>query len=90
MGKLPIIVDLAVKRDPDGLVFVGQGLSTSLQVDDAETPMTQTNRAVTMQAGPVRSPVGQRVAHAGNPVGLDRAVTLAVGNSADPAHAGRH
>src|SRR5712692_8886603 len=86
LGELAIVVDLAVERDPNGLVFVCERLGAPLNVDDAEAPMAETDAAVAVQARAIWSPVSEGVAHANHPVGIDRAVSLTVGNSADAAH----
>jgi hypothetical protein len=39
LTQVQIVVNLPVERDPNGLVFVGERLPASFQVDDAETAM---------------------------------------------------
>src|ERR1019366_7074829 len=42
-SQLCMVINLTVEYDPDVLIFVGQRLMTTLDVDDAETPHGQAN-----------------------------------------------
>jgi hypothetical protein len=44
--ELPKIEDLAVVNDPKGLIFVGDRLSTALDVHDAQARIAQTRLTV--------------------------------------------
>ena len=62
-AKFPEIVDLAVENRPDALLLIGDGLLAPFQVDDAEAPMPQPDRAVEQEPVLVGTPMGHLGVH---------------------------
>src|SRR5438105_187915 len=71
--QLAVIVDLAIKNDPDRLVLVGDGLMAAFDVDDRESTTSKGYRTINVKAFIVRSTMSDRVAHALEKVFRDRA-----------------
>src|SRR5215510_1304225 len=61
--QLLIVVDAAVKGHPDAAVFVGERLPSAFGVDDRQTPMPKSNRAVTIHTFTVWTPMRKDSRH---------------------------
>src|SRR5436190_20903306 len=64
-AKIRVIIDFAVVRNVKGAVFVRHRLMTTRDVDDAETAMAQTDRAVDENAFVIRTAMRNDIAHTG-------------------------
>ena len=60
--ELAIVVDLAIRRHPDGGVLVRHGLLAAREIDDAEPAHSHSQRARQVVAPAVRATVGQNLA----------------------------
>jgi hypothetical protein len=58
------IVNLAVKNDPDGLIFIGHWLAATCQIDDGQPAVAQTGVAVQMYSVAVRPSMKEGGKHA--------------------------
>jgi hypothetical protein len=63
LPELRKIVDLAVENDPNGLVFVGKRLPSSIDVDNAETTVAEPDSGVKIVSFVVRAPMRKRGVH---------------------------
>jgi hypothetical protein len=63
LPELRKIVDLAVENDPNGLVFVGKRLPSSIDVDNAEAPVPESDSGVKIVSFVVRAPMRKRGVH---------------------------
>src|SRR4051812_48334632 len=63
-SKSPVIVDFAVEHQPDGLVFVMDGLMSRGQIDDAQPSHPEADARLHMQTLIVRTPMPDDLAHA--------------------------
>ena len=63
IAKLHVIVNLAVERDPDRPILVGQRLAAALQVDDGEPAGHHPERAVRVEPALIRAPVEHGLRH---------------------------
>jgi hypothetical protein len=59
-----IVVDLPVENDRDVLIRRDQGLLAAFDVDDRESAMTETHRAVAIITVGIGAPVHQSLGHA--------------------------
>ena len=69
-AQLDVVEDLAVVRDPDGLVLVMHGLGTTREVDDRQARVTQTKAGLQVKPGAVRSTMVDGGHHAFEHVGV--------------------
>ena len=81
-----VVVDLAVERHPDRLVFVGQRLVTAGQVDDAQTPVSEGAAGGQVQACAVGPAMGHDVAHQGGARRFVRMEVVSCRDTGNPAH----
>src|SRR5439155_17286455 len=82
--QLGVVVDLAVLDDRACAVFVGERLVAALEVDDRESPCSESDAAVDEAPFRVGSAMEERRGHRGEAVAVDGA--SARGDPADPAH----
>src|SRR5262247_2450090 len=61
--QLPVIIDLAVERDPDTLVLIAQRLVAARQVDDRKPAVTQSDSGGCVDSTIIRSTVPYGVEH---------------------------
>ncbi len=85
-SQLRVVEDLAVEHDPQGAVFVGDRLLAAVQIEDAETGVSQADVSVEVDPELVGAAVTDRPEHAaeGAPVGRRRPMQVA--ESDDAAH----
>src|SRR5205807_9702390 len=62
-GELPVVVDLAVERDPDATVLVGERLLSGRHIDDAETGVSEPDASFAALSGAVRTAMCDRRPH---------------------------
>src|SRR5512134_2315203 len=62
-AQLLIIVDFAIKDDPDRLVFVGNGLLSAFQIDNGESPRGQPGSVRQVKSILIRAPVSDGLVH---------------------------
>ena len=63
-AQLAEVVDLAVEHDPDGTVFVVDGLMASGEVDDAQPPHPERDAVVHPHPFVIRAAMADDLAHA--------------------------
>ena len=85
-SQLCMVINLTVEYDPDVLIFVGQRLMTTLDVDDAETPHGQANIFLDEEAFVIRPAVHDAAVHARQHVALDVPVAIGEEDPADSTH----
>src|SRR5450631_2979697 len=66
-----VVVDFSVEDDPEGAIFVADGLVAGRQIDDAEAPHAQAHGTVRVHALIVGSAVHHRLAHSPDGSGVD-------------------
>lgn len=66
LPQIAIVIDFAVKDDPNGLVFIGDGLVPGMKIDDTEPAHAEGTAAIQMKAFVIRSAVTNRGAHSLN------------------------
>src|SRR5436853_385121 len=84
--ELPIVVNLPVEDDPDGLVFVRHRLVAGFEIDDAEARHPDTEWAVAMNSAPIRSSVDEDLTHSLQRLPADGPARVNLDDSEDPAH----
>jgi len=84
--QLRIIIDLAVKDNPDRLFPIGHRLVPALEINNGEPSKAEAKRPGQVVPLIIRPPVDHRVRHAFNCFALDGFQALKVVLSADAAH----
>lgn len=82
-----MIVDLTIENNPDGSVFIADGLMAGGQVDDAEAAHAEANHALGEDAVVVGTAVDNRVAHAAHGGGIRARVGAELEYARDSTHA---
>jgi hypothetical protein len=80
-AQVVVIVDLAILNEDERPVLVLERLLAALDVDDAQTPMAQSNVVHMEVPGSVRAAMAQGIRHP-----LKKAILLDTDESANPAH----
>src|SRR4051794_24945694 len=62
-AKFEMIVNFAIEHNPQRLVFIADRLMSSLQVNNAETPHSQSSRAVEVESLVIRAAMYHHAAH---------------------------
>jgi hypothetical protein len=62
-AKCPVVVYLAVERDPAGAILIRQGLPPRLAIDDREPPVTETHDSIGKDAAAIRTAMAEGVSH---------------------------
>jgi hypothetical protein len=81
-----VVVDLTVKYDPNGPVFVGDGLMTCTQVNDAEAAHSDTDLALNVDTSIVGPPMCHNIAHPSKVTSIDAVVLIEIYDTGDSAH----
>jgi hypothetical protein len=84
--EILIVIDFAVVYDLDGPVFVAKRLSPSLQIDNTQSPMGQSDRSRDKLAGLVGSTMAEQVPHLSKKLAVNGAGILMMEQSNDTAH----
>ena len=84
------IVDFAVEGDPHVAILVAERLMPTLQIDDREPAMSQTNTRSAVDAFVVRTPVAYRVGHCRHYGAFDESLAPRLENAANSAHILNH
>ena len=85
-GELPVVVDLAVERDPDTAVLVRERLLSGRHIDDAQAGVAEPDTGCAALAGAVRTAMRDRRPHPQEAVQFDGLGRIDVGQAADAAH----
>ena len=85
LTQFDIVVDLAIKNKLQGTVFVGDGLCSAPNVNDAEPPMPQTNSSFDKKARAIRPAMAHCIVHGRQGLLIDRSAVCIV-NAAYAAH----
>src|SRR4029453_13746589 len=72
------VVDLPVRHNPHGLVFVVERLMAGYEVDDTQAPRSEANRPLEINALIIGAAVGHSVAHAKQYFLIDRPAGLEI------------
>src|SRR6476646_2492862 len=72
-----VIIDFTVKRNPYAFIFIAEWLMAGRPIDDAQSAMTQADRAIHPNALIVRTSMDHRADHPLQCHPLDRALILA-------------
>src|SRR5262249_35562471 len=80
-----VVVNFAVKDDPDVSLFVADRLMPALHIDDAEPAHCQTDAPLDKKAGVIGAAVHNLLVHFCQRLAL-HATRIKPKNSADPAH----
>ena len=86
LAKVGVVIDFAIKHDPDGAVLVADRLMTSGDVDDAEPPMPQPNPEINEDALVIGTAMTQRLVHAMHRFPLHDTGLIEFEDSANSAH----
>jgi hypothetical protein len=81
-----IVVDLPVENDPNTAILVRERLVAGVQVDDRESPMTQTHLGPIVGALIIRTSMTDRIQHFPNQSRADTIVPLEIKLSANSTH----
>ena len=81
-----VIVDFPVEDDPDAAVLIGQGLMSSVQVNDREPAVAQSDLGGGVNAFIVWTSMADSLKHRPNQSGLDVGLSIKIKLSADSAH----
>src|SRR5581483_7629216 len=84
--KLLEIVDLAVVDDPNGFIFVEDGLVPAGQIDDAQTAHAQSNAGLYEDPFIIRTPVHNGLTHPVNRGGVHHSVRMSLHHSGNATH----
>nr|QNO46905.1 hypothetical protein NEBILACO_00002 [Methanosarcinales archaeon ANME-2c ERB4] len=63
LTQIKKVINLSVKDHLDGTVFIPHRLSTSIQIDDAESPVSESNPRRLIKTLIIRSTVPQKGSH---------------------------
>ena len=85
-AQIAIVIDFTVEGNPDGLVLVGDGLVAARQINDAQAPVPQAQRAVQVKALVVRPTMRHRVRSALERDRISRLARTEIENSTNAAH----
>src|SRR5438445_7121539 len=88
VAQLDEVINFAVIDDPDGFVFVGDGLVAGGKINNAEAAHAQPDRAVHVCAVVVRTAVGDHVAHAAHDCRIGYAAAVCCHHSGNAPHRG--
>ena len=69
--QFPEIIDLPVKNDPDGTIFIAERLPSRVQIDDGEAPMCKADLPIRPEPLPIWAPVGHSFGHLSQPILVD-------------------
>jgi hypothetical protein len=81
-----VIVNFSVENDPDGTVFVADGLMASGKIDDAEAAHAEPNPALGEEAIVVGTAMGHHVAHTSQNARIDSCVCTEFKYSSNSTH----
>ncbi len=81
-----MVVDLAIKHDPQRAVFVRNRLMPARHIDNAEPAHADADRSVRIKALVVGPAMGNDAAHFAQSRGVRKRVPTEFKNSSDPAH----
>jgi hypothetical protein len=84
--QIAIVVDLTVENNRDQSRFVGDGLVTSCQVDDAEAAHPHANISISGDSLIIGPSMLYRIAHRGYQAAWNREVTVTMSEADDSAH----
>jgi hypothetical protein len=92
LAQFPVIVDFAVENDPNGFVFIADGLMTGLNVDDAEAPHRQSDIVLDKKTVIVGATMDDLPVHGDQLIALNalsgvRMPGIGIKNAADSTHA---
>jgi hypothetical protein len=77
------VIDLAVQHDPDRAGLVREGLMSSVNVNDAQSPKAKSYVTIRVKPGIVWPSMGESIAHGAEEVAVHRPRT---NNSYESAH----
>jgi hypothetical protein len=86
LTQLRIIVDFAIKDDPNRAVLVGERLGACAQVDDRKPKMAETNRTAKIYAPSIRATMTHDIEHSLNLGSLDSSREIEMELTGDAAH----
>ena len=84
--QLDIVEDLAIEDDPQGAVFIRDGLVAPFQIDDAQSGASQANLPVQVEAETVGAAVAHHGEHPAQAGFQRRLLPLQVINTCNAAH----
>src|SRR5689334_22895081 len=84
--QFEIVVNLAVKSDPERAILVRQRLMASLQVDDRQTPVAEPDGPIEKEPFVVRATMRNGSGHRHDRVAIDGLAGVALGYTDDSAH----
>ena len=84
--QLLMVVDFAVKDDPDVFVFVGQGLMPGLEVDDAKPAHGKADASFHEETAIIRTAMNDLIIHGSQAFALNPRVALCQKDSANSTH----
>src|ERR1051326_5303406 len=87
--QFPIVVNLAIKADPNSSIFVAKGLLAGTEVDNAQAPMTQRGTRSDIDAVFVQSAMLQDTGHIADDILRNRSA-VEVHETRNSAHAVSH
>src|SRR5208282_893519 len=87
-AQIAIVIDFTVEGNPDGLVLVGDRLVAAGQVNDAQAPIPQAQRAVQVKALVVRPTMHHRVRSALERNRISRLARTEIEDATNAAHKG--
>ena len=64
--QLSVVLDVAIESDPDGSILVGEGLRATVNVDDAQTAVSEADSGDAMHAFTIGTAMRNGVAHRDN------------------------
>ncbi len=86
LAQREMVVDFAIKHDPQRAVFVRNRLMTARNIDNAEPPHSDAHRAVGIKAVVVGSAMADHAAHFAQRRGVRPGVPSEFKNPSNPAH----
>src|SRR5207302_7682984 len=86
LAQIGVVINLAVENNPDGAGFVAEGLMPSGNVNNAEPPHTQPDRAVGVNAVIVRPAMRHHDAHLPHHGRVNARVLTELHDPGDSAH----
>ena len=86
LSQFPVVVDLTVERDPRRSISVRHRLVAVGEIDDAQSPESQSQGAFDMDPLFIRTPVMDPSGHGHDDVPIHRFVRAKIPDAADAAH----
>ena len=81
-----MVINFAIKDDPNAAVFIAERLVTALDVNNAEAAHSEPDVLLDKEAAVVGSAVHDSLVHRRQGIAIDALLPIAIEDATDPAH----